>query len=46
MAVPKKRRSKTLVKINRVNSMILDCLKLNKFGVKFKNFKKNNRILV
>jgi hypothetical protein len=47
MAVPKKRRSKALVKINRVNSVKSDCIKLNVFGIRLNNdFKKKNIILM
>jgi hypothetical protein len=46
MAVPKKGRSKSLVKFNKINNTKLEFLRLNKFSINIKNFKKNNNIFI
>jgi hypothetical protein len=46
MAVPKKGRSKSLVKLNKINTIKVEILKLNKILLKIKNFKKNNRVFL
>ncbi len=46
MAVPKKGRSKSLVKFNKINNMKKEVLKLNKFLKNIKNFEKNNNIFL
>lgn len=45
MAVPKKGRSKSLVKFNKINNMKSEILRLNKFSKNMKNFKKNMLII-
>jgi hypothetical protein len=45
MAVPKKSRSKSLVKFNKLNYLKKDLLKLNKFNVSINNLQ-NNKVIV
>ena len=41
MAVPKKSRSKMLVKLNKINLLKKDLIKLNKISLSINNLQKN-----
>jgi hypothetical protein len=46
MAVPKKGRSKSLVKFNKINNTKLEFKKLNKVLLSIKNLKKNSKLFM